>query len=52
MSSKHCDHFAPKTFLGKMLGFQEGLHGVRDQLEVEPTGQVIFTCPVPVGSIR
>jgi hypothetical protein len=23
-----------------------------DQLEVEPTGQVTFTCPVPVGSIR
>jgi hypothetical protein len=23
-----------------------------DQLKVEPTGQVTFTCPVPVGSIR
>jgi hypothetical protein len=23
-----------------------------DQLKVEPTGQVIFTCPVHVGSIR
>jgi hypothetical protein len=23
-----------------------------DQLKVEPTGQVTFTCTVPVGSIR
>jgi hypothetical protein len=23
-----------------------------DQLKVEPTGQVAFTCPVPVGSIK
>jgi hypothetical protein len=25
---------------------------VRVRVKVEPTGQVAFTCPVPVGSIR